>query len=209
MSDAIGWEHAVKELQGENERLRAEVEGLKGELHPAASLRKRLLGDVVAQLIDQPSAVRDPRHEACELALSALRTEKADLRARLEAAERVIASAREHMLIDATPDDEMPARILRAYAERDASSVFESFPPETAQKLNAWREQRYAILERAVHTLDAARAPSDEHDSSPSSSAPGENEPHPHTGRPVQTAQPAGCMATGADDEGQGEEAGE
>lgn len=99
------------------------------------------------------------RHKAekaeleCQLAAATARAEEAektrdDLRL-------VLDSRRDQRFVNATPDDDLPVRILQAYVDQGAA---ESEPPELGLLMNQWQRDRNIILWKAIGVLHAARA---------------------------------------------------
>lgn len=56
--------------------------------------------------------------------------------------------------LDATPDEEYPLRILKAYREQcDCHMV--TTPPEMGDMMNQWQDERAKILDRAIALLSS------------------------------------------------------
>jgi multidrug efflux pump subunit AcrA (membrane-fusion protein) len=70
--------------QAADATMHMELARAEKEAEPALHIRERLLRDAVLSLMRDPEAVRDPRHEACEIARKALKVENADLRREIE-----------------------------------------------------------------------------------------------------------------------------
>ena len=64
-----------------------------------------------------------------------------------------LGNMRDHIHVDATPDAELPARILSAYIDE---SVTVSEPPGLGQMMQQWQVERNAILYKALQDLAAA-----------------------------------------------------
>lgn len=65
-------------------------------------------------------------------------------------AKRVIGNRTEMRWVDASPDAELPRRILEAHID-DPHTV--SDPPALAQMMNGWQAERNAILRAAIAKL--------------------------------------------------------
>jgi len=128
----------------------------------ADSLRKRLLGDAVSAMVEHPPAVREPKHEACQLAIDRLRAENERLRAEVESLKDRVNE--QNLAGDERCRDLTDLRARLEAAERERASRFDLIPA-MAELIVCGREAGipdYA-LEEAEHAISAARAPSDEH----------------------------------------------
>lgn len=70
--------------------------------------------------------------------------------------ERYLRHMRDKIYVDATPDAELPARILAAYI--DDQTTAESIPPELGNLMNKWQAERNAIVRKALADLAALTA---------------------------------------------------
>lgn len=59
------------------------------------------------------------------------------------------------LFVDATPDDEYPLRILRAYLDNAEGSYVESEPPLIGEIMNQAQRDRAVILRRAIERLSS------------------------------------------------------
>jgi len=62
--------------------------------------------------------------------------------------------------VDATPDEEYPLRILRAYLDAADGSYVESNPPLLAEIMNQAQRERAVILRAAIARLSSPNDPS-------------------------------------------------
>jgi hypothetical protein len=61
----------------------------------------------------------------------------------------------EMLMVDATPDEDYPLRILSAYLENATATRVESNPPALGEMMNKWQDERAAILRRAIERLSS------------------------------------------------------
>jgi hypothetical protein len=90
--------------------------------------------DEVAAIIDREMRIVDALHE-----------ENASLK-------RTLANFRECRGVDASPDPELPMRVLEAYIEDE---IVVSEPSTLGKAMNAWQAERNAILRAAIARLQA------------------------------------------------------
>lgn len=70
-----------------------------------------------------------------------------------------IRNCRQEILsVDATPDDDYPLRILRAYLDNAEGSYVESEPPLIGEIMNQAQRDRAAILRRTIERLSSPNA---------------------------------------------------
>lgn len=104
---------------------------------------------------DMVAMTQDHRARIVKRLLAAIASEwpKADL----EQLQRYREHLREKIYIDATPDAELPVRILSAHID---DSTCESIPPALGEQMNKWQAERNVILREAISRLSTPVAPS-------------------------------------------------
>lgn len=73
-----------------------------------------------------------------------------DAREELQTLRTVVGNRQELRFVDATPDADLPRRILEAHLD-ESETV--SSPPELGEMMNQWRIERNAILRAALAKL--------------------------------------------------------
>ncbi len=106
----------------------------------------------------QDSAYRS--HEKAEQQLTALhsahREEMEGERARVVEYQRMLDSRKDQRFVDASPDAELPVRILEAYID---GGIVESEPSQLGELMNKWQAERNQILRAAIDALARQSTP--------------------------------------------------
>lgn len=133
----------ITKLRQENQRLLGALSDCNGGLNTMAA-KIVAVGSLIGFLPDQDV-------EAIAAIIRSKLDEFTSAQQRLEDAQKIIASRREvNFGVDASPDEGLPVRILRAYLEDGYTT---SMPARMGELINQWTAERNAILQKAIAKL--------------------------------------------------------